>query len=149
MIVKECMSKYVELSRPDMTLKEAARLMRDGDFGFMPVEYEDRLIGTLTDRDIVIRAVAIGLNPETTKVKDVMSKKVLYCYEDQPLDEVTRNLGENQVRRLPVLNRNKRLIGILSLGDIAQSDNEPGHFESAVSRISKSTPVSHSGRNFQ
>ena len=149
MNVKDCMSNYVELGRPDMTLKEVACLMRDGDFGFLPIQENDRLIGTITDRDIAIRGVASGLNPETTKAKEVMSQKVLYCFEDQSLEEVTRNLGDNQVRRLPVLNRDKRLVGVLSLGDIAQSELAADQFEAAVSRISKSTPTSHTGRNYQ
>lgn len=149
MIVRECMSNYVELGRPDMTLKEVACLMRDGDFGFLPIQENDKLIGTITDRDIAIRGVASGLSPDTTKVVEVMSKKILYCFEDQTLEEVTRNLGDNQIRRLPVLNRDKRLVGVLSLGDLAQSSLPAEQFESAVSRISQSSPMSHSGRNFQ
>ncbi|AZZ36939.1 CBS domain-containing protein [Bdellovibrio sp. qaytius] len=149
MLVHECMSNYVELGRPDMTLKEVSCLMRDGDYGFLPIQENDRLIGTLTDRDITIRAVAAGLSPDTTKVYEVMSKKVLYCYEDQTLEEVTRNLGDNQVRRLPVLNRDKRLVGVLSLGDLSQAELAAEQFESAVSRISQSTPSSRAGRNMQ
>lgn len=149
MLVHECMSNYVELGRPDMTLKEVACLMRDGDYGFLPIQENDRLIGTITDRDIVIRAVASGLSPDTTKVFEVMSKKVLYCFEDQSLEEVTRNLGDNQVRRLPVLNRDKRLVGVLSLGDIAQSELAPEQFEAAVSRITESSATSREGRNLQ
>ena len=149
MLVHECMSNYVELGRPDMTLKEVACLMRDGDYGFLPIQENDKLIGTITDRDITIRAVASGLSPDTTKVYEVMSKKVLYCYEDQSLEDVTRNLGDNQVRRLPVLNRDKRLVGVLSLGDIAQSELSPVEFEAAVSRITASSPTSHEGRNVQ
>lgn len=148
MIVKECMSNYVELGHPDMSLKEIAMLMRDGDFGFLPIQENDRIIGTITDRDIAIRGIAEGLTADA-KAIDVMSKKVLYCFEDQTLEEVTRNLGDNQIRRLPVLNRDKRLVGILSLGDIAQSELSPEHFEAAVARITQSSPVSHSGRNFQ
>lgn len=149
MLVHECMSNYVELGRPDMTLKEVACLMRDGDFGFLPIQENDKLIGTITDRDIVIRAVASGLSPDTTTVFEVMSKKVLYCFEDQTLEEVTRNLGENQVRRLPVLNRDKRLVGVLSLGDLAQSELAPEVFESAVSRITESSSATREGRNMQ
>lgn len=149
MLVSECMSNYVELGRPDMTLKEVACLMRDGDYGFLPIQENDKLIGTITDRDIAIRGVAAGLSPDTTKVFEIMSKKVLYCFEDQSLEEVTRNLGDNQVRRLPVLNRDKRLVGVLSLGDIAQSELSPVEFESAVSRITASSPSSREGRNIQ
>lgn len=149
MLVHECMSNYVELGRPDMTLKEVACLMRDGDFGFLPIQENDKLIGTITDRDIAIRAVASGLSPDTTTAFEVMSKKVLYCFEDQTLEEVTRNLGDNQVRRLPVLNRDKRLVGVLSLGDLAQSELAPEVFESAVSRITESSSTTREGRNMQ
>lgn len=149
MIVKECMSNYVELGRPDMSLKEVACLMRDGDFGFLPIQENDRLIGTVTDRDLAIRGLAEGLNPDKAKAREVMSQKVLYCFEDQSIEEVTRNLGDNQIRRLPVLNRDKRLVGVLSLGDIAQSELSPEQFEAAMSRITQSSPISHSGRNYQ
>lgn len=149
MIVRECMTTDVELGRPEMTLREIAERMRDGDFGFMPIQENDRLVGTVTDRDICIRGVAQGLSPERATAQDVMSKKVLYCFDDQNLEEVTKNLGDNQVRRLPVLNRNKRLVGVLSLGDLALSEVEPAQFEAAVSRISESTPSSHAGRNLQ
>lgn len=149
MLVRECMTNNVELGRPEMSLKEVATIMRNGDFGFLPIQENERLIGTVTDRDITIRGVAQGLSPETTPVREVMSDKVLYCYDDQTVEDVTRNLGDNQVRRLPVLNRNKRLVGVLSLGDIAQADIAPAEFEDAVSRITSSTPASHAGRNMQ
>ncbi|OFZ30048.1 MAG: inosine-5-monophosphate dehydrogenase [Bdellovibrionales bacterium RIFCSPHIGHO2_01_FULL_40_29] len=137
MLVKECMSQNVELGNPTMTLTEIAKRMRDRDFGMMPIAENDRLIGMVTDRDIAVRATAEGKNPNTTYARDVMSKDVLYCYEDQSTDEVSHNLGENQVRRLPVLNRQKRLVGILSLGDLAQSSANPIQIEKALSDISK------------
>lgn len=137
MLVKECMTTDVKLGRPDMTLLEAAKKMRDGNFGGLPIGENDRLVGMVTDRDITVRGVAEGKNPENTAVRDVMSKGVLYCYEDQSLSEVSENLGENQIRRLPVLNREKRLVGILSLGDLAQSDENPEKVEEALERISK------------
>ena len=121
MLVKDCMSKKVELGEPGMSLRHAAQKMRDGDFGSLPVGENDRLAGVITDRDIAVRAVAEGKDPRQTKVREIMSDKVLYCYEDEPTEEVARNMGENQIRRLPVLNRKKRLVGILSLGDLADS----------------------------
>jgi CBS domain-containing protein len=121
MLIKDCMTKDVELIAPSATILEAARSMRDGDFGLLPVGENDRLIGMITDRDITIRAVAEGMDPAGTQVRDCMSSKVLYCFEDQDTDDVARNMGANQVRRLPVLNREKRLVGIVSLGDLAVS----------------------------
>lgn len=139
MLVKECMTKQVEIGRPEMSLQEAAQKMRDGDFGVLPIGENDRLVGMITDRDITIRGTAEAKNAEKVQVRELMSPNVLYCYEDQTVDEVTQNLGDNQIRRLPVLNRQKRLVGILSLGDVAQSNAKPEKVEEALSRISKPT----------
>ncbi len=137
MKVLECMTKSVEIGRPDMTIREAAEKMRDWDFGILPIGKNDRLIGVITDRDIVIRAVAEGLDPQKSKIEEIISERVLYCYEDQDLDDVVRNLGDNQVRRMPVLNRQKRLVGILSLGDIAVTEEDPEKVDDALARISQ------------
>ena len=118
MLVRECMTTGVALANPEMTIREAAIKMKDGDFGILPVAEGDRLIGMITDRDIAVRAIALG-KEASTPIREVMSDEVLYCYDDQTIDEVVRNMGDNQVRRLPVLNRSKRLVGILSLGDVA------------------------------
>ena len=139
MIARECMTKNVELGTPTMSLQEAAQRMRDGDFGILPVTENDRLLGMVTDRDIVIRAVAEGKDPAKTIVRDVMSPKVLYCFEDETLEDIAQNLGDNQIRRLPVLNREKRLVGILSLGDLAQSKADAQVMENSLSRISEHT----------
>lgn len=137
MIVKECMTKKVELGTPDMTLREAALKMRDGDFGILPIQKNDKLVGMITDRDIAIRCVAEGADVKNTKVGEVMTEKVLYCFEDQSLDEVARNLGENQVRRLPVLNRQKKLVGILALSDLSKSHISPKQLEKTMESLSK------------
>jgi CBS domain-containing protein len=114
------MTKKVDLAKPEMTLREVALKMRDGDFGALPVEENDRLVGMITDRDIVTRALAESKeNPLDTKVREVMSENVYYCFDDQDAEDVARNMGQNQIRRLPVLNREKRLVGIVSLGDLA------------------------------
>lgn len=139
MLANECMTKAVELGTPQMSLQEAAVKMRDGDFGILPIAENDRLVGILTDRDIVIRSIAEGRDPASVFVKDVMSHKVLYCYEDQTLEEIAMNLGDNQIRRLPVLNRQKRLVGILSIGDLAQSKADAQTLENSLSRISEHT----------
>jgi CBS domain-containing protein len=137
MLVKDCMSKHVELGSPDMTICDAAKKMREGDFGSLPIQENDRLVGMLTDRDIVIRAIADGKDSKQTSVRDVMSPSILYCYDDQTLEEVADNLGQNQVQRLPVLNRQKRLVGILSLGDLAQSFEHPDNIEESLTQIKK------------
>lgn len=120
MIVSECMTRDVELVTPEMKIKDVAKKMRDGDFGIVPVQRNDKLIGMLTDRDIVTRCVADGLDLEKALVEEVMSNKVLYCFEDQEVEIVMKNLGENQIRRLPVVNRDKKLVGIVSLGDLTK-----------------------------
>lgn len=137
MLVKECMTNQVQLGNPEMTLQEAAQRMRDGDFGALPIAENERLVGVVTDRDIAIRAVAEGVDVKQARVRNIMSAKVLYCYEDQTLDEVAQNLGSNQVRRLPVLNRQKRLVGILSLGDLAKSQENKQEAEQALTKISE------------
>jgi CBS domain-containing protein len=92
--------------------------MAELDAGVLPVSENDRLVGMLTDRDIAIRAVAQGRGPDT-KVREAMTPEVRYCFEDENLDEVVCNMGENKVRRLPVISRDKRLVGIVSYGDVA------------------------------
>ncbi|MGE4131977.1 MAG: CBS domain-containing protein [Bdellovibrionales bacterium] len=138
MKVQECMTKKVELASPQMTLKEAAQKMREGDFGFMPIGENDKLVGVITDRDIAIRAVARGLDPSSAKVKEVCSNDVLYCFDDQTVEDVAHNMGDNQIRRLPVLNRQKRMVGVVSLGDLAKSANSAkDNVEDALCQISK------------
>ena len=122
MKVNAAMTRDVRLVKPDQSIRDAAKLMAEIDAGAIPVTENERLVGMITDRDITIRAVAQGKSPET-KIRDVMSDGILYCFDDQELDEVERNMGENQVRRLPVVDRDKRLVGILSLGDLASKDD--------------------------
>ncbi|MFA7613453.1 MAG: CBS domain-containing protein, partial [Candidatus Caldatribacteriota bacterium] len=135
MLAKECMTKDVELGSPNMSLTEAAKKMKEGDFGMLPVREGDRLVGMITDRDIAIRAVAEGKDPNKVQVGEVMTSKVLYCFEDQNVHDVIKNLGQNKVRRLPVLNRDKRLVGILSLGNIVHSDADANVVDEALQQI--------------
>jgi len=118
MRVAEAMTRDVRVAHPDQSIQEAARMMADIDAGILPVGEGDRLVGMITDRDIAIRAVAEGKGPQTP-IRDVMSPEVKYCFEDDDTDEVARNMAEIQVRRLPVVNRDKRLVGIIALGDLA------------------------------
>jgi CBS domain-containing protein len=122
MKVSDCMTRDVRVASPTQTLREAARLMAELDVGVLPVGENDQLIGMITDRDIAVRAVAAGLGPDTA-VSEVMTDSVMYCFADQSLEEVSRNMGDIQVRRLPVVDREKRLVGIISLSDIAQGDD--------------------------
>jgi CBS domain-containing protein len=118
MIIQHVMSRDVRTVTPEATIREAARIMADADVGALPVSAGDRLTGMVTDRDIAIRAVAVGKGPETT-VGEVMTHDVLYCHEDEDVAHVSDNMGEMQVRRLPVVDVEKRLVGIVSLADIA------------------------------
>ena len=135
MKVRECMSHDVRVASPVQTIAEAARMMSECDSGILPVGENDRLVGMVTDRDIVIRAVAKNLG-NTTPIRDVMSKdKVLYCYEDDDIEDAAESMGEQQVRRLPVLNKDKRLVGIISLGDISKgTERKAGKAEAGITR---------------
>ena len=135
MQVRQAMTPDVQLADPDQSIQEAARMMADLDSGVLPVRENDRLIGMITDRDIAIRAVAAGKAPKT-KVRDVMSAEVKYCFEDDDLEDVARNMAEIKVRRLPVLNQQKRLVGILSLADLALT-NGPDDAGEAICGISE------------
>ena len=118
MRVSEAMSRDVRVANPQQRISEAAKIMDEIDAGALPVGEDDKLVGMITDRDIAIRAVGKGKGPDTP-VSDVMTKEIKYCFEDEELDHVSQNMAELQVKRLPVVNRDKRLVGILALGDIA------------------------------
>jgi CBS domain-containing protein len=134
-LVSEVMTPKVKLATPDLTIRQAAMLMAELDAGVLPVSDKDRLVGMITDRDIAVRAVAKGLSPDT-KVDKVMTTEVKYCFDDDSVDDVARNMGDIKVRRLPVINRDKRLVGILSLGDMAVEDG-PDNAGAALCSISE------------
>lgn len=121
MQVKECMTPNCLTVMSDTSLRDAANMMRDEDIGFIPVQENDRMVGMITDRDIVIRCVAEGKDTQNSTVRDAMTEKTYYCFEDDNIDTVARNMGDIQVRRLPVVNREKRLVGVITLGDISQA----------------------------
>jgi CBS domain-containing protein len=123
MKVKDVMTRNCIYVSPDTTIAEAAEIMKDQDIGFIPIAEDDKMIGMVTDRDIVIRAVAKKASPDTD-VKSVMSPHTYYCYEDQEAEEACANMADIKVRRLPVVNRDKRLVGVVSLGDISQDVNK-------------------------
>lgn len=118
--IGEIMTRSVELASPDDTLQNAARKMRLRDVGFLPICDGQRLVGTLSDRDITLRAVAEGLDPKATRVRDLATSKVVWCFEDEDVKEAARKMEAKQVRRLMVVSRkNKQLVGVVSLGDLA------------------------------
>ena len=119
MTVRQCMSENVTMCAPTDTIQKAARTMLEIDAGALPVAENDRLVGMITDRDIAVRAVAQGAGPETA-IRDAMSNDIRYCYDDEAMQDVAAQMSELQVRRMPVLNRDKRLVGIVSLGDVAR-----------------------------
>ena len=135
MRVSEIMTRDVRVASPGHTIQDAAAIMSMIDAGAVPVGDGDRLVGMITDRDIAIRAVARGKGPDTP-VGDIMTADVMYCFEDEDTDHVLDNLGNQQVRRLPVVNRDKRLVGILSLGDLANREGN-SHTGAALAEISR------------
>ena len=118
MKVAKIMSSDVHIASPNDSIEEIARIMASEDIGFLPVGENDRLVGTITDRDIVIRGIASGKDGDA-RVRDVMTREVKYCFSDEEIDHVIENMGDLQVRRLPVINRDKRLVGVVSLADAA------------------------------
>ncbi|HEX2200363.1 MAG TPA: CBS domain-containing protein [Burkholderiales bacterium] len=123
MRVSEAMTRNVRIANPGQTLADVAKIMAEIDAGAIPVGENDRLVGMITDRDIAIRGVAAGKGP-STPVREVMTPDVKYCYEDEDLDHVAQNMAQEKVRRLPVMNRDKRLVGIIALGDVAVAEGE-------------------------
>lgn len=137
MQVRECMTTDVKIIDPDTTLREAARLMGEQDTGFLPVGENDRLVGSLTDRDIAIRAVGQGKDCNSAKVREAMSEHIVYCFDDQDTSEAANLMGEKQIRRLAVLNHDKRLVGVVSLGDIAGRAHDEDAAEQALEEVSR------------
>lgn len=124
MKIAELMTRDVHLTNPECTLLEAAQQMASIDAGSLPVGDNDRLVGMVTDRDIAVRGVARGLGPNA-RVSEVMSAEVKYCFEDEDVGEIARNMAAIKVQRLPVLNSDKRLVGIVTLGDLARYADDP------------------------
>jgi len=134
--LKDLMSRDVQVISPDGTIKEAAQQMRKGNFGMMPVGENDRMIGTISDRHIAIRAVAEGKDP-STKVREVMSEGIVWAYEEDSVDDAAKLMGDRQIRRLPIVNADKRLVGIVALGDFAVVSADIEVAGEALSEISK------------
>ena len=138
MKIQDVMTADVSFVGPDTPILEIARKMRDGDIGSTPVIENDRLAGIVTDRDIVVRVIAEGGDFRTKTARDAMSPGILYCYADDSVEAVLDSMGGQQIRRLPVLDRDKRLVGVVSLGDLALSGKRKAAGE-ALQEISQPT----------
>lgn len=121
----EIMTRNVETIRPGASIREAARMMDELNVGALPVCHGARLVGIITDRDITVRATSDGMQPDRTPVHVVMTDDVCWCFEDDPIDQVEEQMARRQIRRMPVMDRSKRLVGLLTLGDLA-TDEAPG-----------------------
>jgi CBS domain-containing protein len=138
MRVYDAMCEDIEVVTPDITLQEAAEIMRDCECGYLPIGENDRLVGAVTDRDIVVRGLAKGLDPEDTTVEEIMTERIVYCYEDDNLRDAAEQMKREQVRRLVVLDGNKRMVGVLSVGDIARACGDrhlTGDIETGVAQV--------------
>ena len=124
MKLREIMSDHVEVIHPDDTLQTAAEKMRDRDIGFLPVCDDGRLIGVLTDRDLITRALADGLESKAILGRDLVTSPAIYCFDDQSIDEAAKLMHDNQIRRLVVLSRDKQMVGVISLGDLAMTADD-------------------------
>jgi CBS domain-containing protein len=134
------MTPAVEVISPDATLQEAAARMKARDIGPLPVCDRDRLVGVVTDRDITVRATAEGADPTAIRVQDIMTPEVLYCFEDQLVEEAARLMQDYQVRRLLVLDNDQRLVGIVSLGDLALQTHDEELVGQTLEEVSEPTP---------
>ena len=121
MQISEMMTRTIRVTKPDDTVQHAARLMAEADTGVLPVGEGDHLVGMVTDRDIAIRGDARGFDPTRTPVREVMTPEVRFCFDDEDIEAVARNMSQLQIRRMPVLNRDRRLVGIISLADLSHT----------------------------
>jgi len=137
MQLKDVMTRDVEVVHPNATLEEAAAKMDSLDIGPLPVCDGNRLVGMVTDRDITVRATAAGKDPRTTQVREVMTDDVVYCFDDDDTNEAARLMEEQQIRRLVVLDRDKRLVGIVSLGDLAVATQDDQLSGEVLARVSE------------
>jgi len=137
MKINECITHEPHCVTPDATLEEAADDMKCLNVGVLPVCTDDELVGVVTDRDIAVRGVAGGYNPRTTTVREVMSRKVIFCFDDQDIREAAELMERNRIRRLPVLDRKLHLVGIISLGDLAIRTEDGDMVGRVLSRVSE------------
>jgi CBS domain-containing protein len=125
MFVRDVMTAQVNFVASDTPVNEIARLLRDQDIGSVPVADGEKLVGMVTDRDLVVRGMADGVDPRSLRARDVMSPQLVCCAEDQTIEEVLEHMGQEQVRRMPVVDANRRLVGVVSLGDLSRAAQRP------------------------
>ena len=146
MKIQEIMTKDPATVTPGTTVRDAAKLMQREDTGILPVvesEGNKRLVGVVTDRDITVRAVAAGKDPSSATVREAMSEGVRWVYEDASAEEAARIMSEHQIRRLPVINRDKRLVGIVAVGDFAVESSALRPAAEAMSGVSAGAERHH------
>jgi CBS domain-containing protein len=141
MLVHDIMTAHAEWVAPTITLAEAARKMRDHKIACLPIGHNDRLVGMLTDRDLVCRALAAGADPNTVTAGEVMTKGITWCYEDESVDDILEIMETKQIHHLPVLNRRKRMVGIVTLSDLALRG--PDELSSRLSHLASRDSRSH------
>ena len=137
MKLKEVMTPGVEVIAPEATLQQAAAKMRRLNIGPLPVCDGDQLVGMLTDRDITVRAVAEGCDPTSTTVREAMTPDIAYCFDDQAIEDAIQMMEQYQIRRLPILDRDKRLVGMVSLGDLAVSSGDQQQVGETLKQVSE------------
>jgi len=137
MLLRDLMTARIEEIPADATLVQAAEKMKRLDIGAIPVRENDRLVGMITDRDIVVRAVAEGRDPKKMSVREAMSRDICFCYEDDGVESAAKLMEEKQIRRLPVFDRSERAIGIVSLGDLAVRNHDDRLSGKVLERVSK------------
>jgi CBS domain-containing protein len=137
MQLRQIMTREVHCIPPETSLRHAAQKMKSWDVGALPVCQNDKLIGVITDRDIAVRAVAEGQDPESSSVSDAMTPDLFYCYEDEDVAHAAKLMEEKQIRRLPIMSRQKRLVGIVSLGDLAIRHRDAGLSHEVLEQVSQ------------
>lgn len=147
MHIKDIMTNIVHVATPDTAVANVATMMREGNFGSVPVAEQGRMIGMITDRDIVLRCIAEGLDPAGMTAEQCMSPRILYCHDSDTVADVLRNMGEQAVRRLPVIDAQKRLVGIVSIGDLSAACPDKSVSGEAMNQIRRTRPDPlHSGQ---
>jgi CBS domain-containing protein len=142
MNISDLMHRNVELIKEDATIREAARRMKEAGIGVLPVVDDSRVLGMITDRDIVVRSIAHGDDPDKTRVSQAMTVDVEWCYDDHDIEIATRKMGDRQIQRLLVLDRQEKLVGIISLGDLASARE---HVVQTLEAIKAPTKASAAG----
>lgn len=137
MLVREVMSKNVKPIGPDSTVRDAAKEMREGDFGAMPVYDGKKLMGMITDRDIAVRIVAEGKDSSNAKVREAMTNEVLTVYDDDDINKATKVMSDRQVRRVPVIDHNQKLVGMISISDMARINQASDNAGIAMTGVSE------------